>query len=184
MVIPFAELFRGNDGPPSSAGPRRARTRVLRAPASRCRAGAGLPRSGLACVWSDEKAARPVPSPTASLLSSGYFRTDFLDASSLLVAPDVIDDYDETSDAAGGIDGLPGLSRGKWCRHREPARLRTRVHAIWSTPIFTRDEVVYIVGLDSEVPRSVSPIESLSFASACTGFQVSDCRYSSVSGET
>jgi NAD(P)-dependent dehydrogenase (short-subunit alcohol dehydrogenase family) len=33
----------------------------------------------------------------ATVFASGYFRTDFLDASSLLVAPDVIDDYDETS---------------------------------------------------------------------------------------
>jgi NAD(P)-dependent dehydrogenase (short-subunit alcohol dehydrogenase family) len=35
----------------------------------------------------------------ATVIEPGYFRTDFLDASSLLVAPDVIDDYDETSGA-------------------------------------------------------------------------------------
>jgi NAD(P)-dependent dehydrogenase (short-subunit alcohol dehydrogenase family) len=33
----------------------------------------------------------------ATVVEPGYFRTDFLDASSLVVAPDVIDDYDETS---------------------------------------------------------------------------------------
>jgi NAD(P)-dependent dehydrogenase (short-subunit alcohol dehydrogenase family) len=35
----------------------------------------------------------------ATVVEPGYFRTDFLDASSLLVATDVIDDYDETSGA-------------------------------------------------------------------------------------
>ncbi|WP_233835988.1 oxidoreductase [Paraburkholderia sp. ZP32-5] len=35
----------------------------------------------------------------ATVVEPGYFRTDFLDASSLLVAPDVIDDYAETSGA-------------------------------------------------------------------------------------
>lgn len=35
----------------------------------------------------------------ATVVEPGYFRTDFLDASSLVVAPDVIDDYDETSGA-------------------------------------------------------------------------------------
>jgi NAD(P)-dependent dehydrogenase (short-subunit alcohol dehydrogenase family) len=35
----------------------------------------------------------------ATVVEPGYFRTDFLDASSLLVAPDVIDDYDATSGA-------------------------------------------------------------------------------------
>ncbi|OAJ63831.1 short-chain dehydrogenase/reductase [Paraburkholderia ginsengiterrae] len=35
----------------------------------------------------------------ATVVEPGYFRTDFLDASSLLVAPDVIGDYDETSGA-------------------------------------------------------------------------------------
>jgi len=35
----------------------------------------------------------------ATVVEPGYFRTDFLDASSLIVAPDVIDDYDETSGA-------------------------------------------------------------------------------------
>ncbi|MBC8746631.1 MULTISPECIES: SDR family NAD(P)-dependent oxidoreductase [Paraburkholderia] len=35
----------------------------------------------------------------ATVVEPGYFRTDFLDASSLVVAPNVIDDYDETSDA-------------------------------------------------------------------------------------
>jgi len=34
-----------------------------------------------------------------TVVEPGYFRTDFLDASSLLVAPDVIDDYDATSGA-------------------------------------------------------------------------------------
>jgi NAD(P)-dependent dehydrogenase (short-subunit alcohol dehydrogenase family) len=33
----------------------------------------------------------------ATVVEPGYFRTDFLDASSLAVAPDVIEDYDETS---------------------------------------------------------------------------------------
>ena len=35
----------------------------------------------------------------ATVVEPGYFRTDFLDASSLVVAPDVIDDYDDTSGA-------------------------------------------------------------------------------------
>jgi NAD(P)-dependent dehydrogenase (short-subunit alcohol dehydrogenase family) len=35
----------------------------------------------------------------ASVVEPGYFRTDFLDASSLTVAPNVIDDYDDTSGA-------------------------------------------------------------------------------------
>ena len=35
----------------------------------------------------------------ATVVEPGYFRTDFLDGSSLIVAPDVIDDYDETSGA-------------------------------------------------------------------------------------
>lgn len=35
----------------------------------------------------------------ATVVEPGYFRTDFLDASSLVVAPDVIADYDETSGA-------------------------------------------------------------------------------------
>jgi NAD(P)-dependent dehydrogenase (short-subunit alcohol dehydrogenase family) len=35
----------------------------------------------------------------ATVVEPGYFRTDFLDASSLVVARDVIDDYDETSGA-------------------------------------------------------------------------------------
>jgi NAD(P)-dependent dehydrogenase (short-subunit alcohol dehydrogenase family) len=35
----------------------------------------------------------------ATVVEPGYFRTDFLDGSSLLVAPDVIDDYDATSGA-------------------------------------------------------------------------------------
>ena len=35
----------------------------------------------------------------ATVVEPGYFRTDFLDPSSLIVAPDVIDDYDETSGA-------------------------------------------------------------------------------------
>ncbi|KVO13295.1 oxidoreductase [Burkholderia ubonensis] len=35
----------------------------------------------------------------ATVVEPGYFRTDFLDASSLVVASDVIDDYDETSGA-------------------------------------------------------------------------------------
>ncbi|KAB0643602.1 oxidoreductase [Burkholderia latens] len=35
----------------------------------------------------------------ATVVEPGYFRTDFLDASSLVVAPHVIDDYDETSGA-------------------------------------------------------------------------------------
>jgi NAD(P)-dependent dehydrogenase (short-subunit alcohol dehydrogenase family) len=35
----------------------------------------------------------------ATVVEPGYFRTDFLDASSLLVAPEVIGDYDETSGA-------------------------------------------------------------------------------------
>ncbi|HEY4297797.1 MAG TPA: oxidoreductase [Paraburkholderia sp.] len=35
----------------------------------------------------------------ATVVEPGYFRTDFLDASSLAVAPTVIDDYDETSGA-------------------------------------------------------------------------------------
>lgn len=35
----------------------------------------------------------------ATVVEPGYFRTDFLDASSLTVAPDVIDDYDGTSGA-------------------------------------------------------------------------------------
>jgi NAD(P)-dependent dehydrogenase (short-subunit alcohol dehydrogenase family) len=35
----------------------------------------------------------------ATVVEPGYFRTDFLDASSLVVAPDVIGDYDETSGA-------------------------------------------------------------------------------------
>jgi NAD(P)-dependent dehydrogenase (short-subunit alcohol dehydrogenase family) len=34
-----------------------------------------------------------------TVVEPGYFRTDFLDASSLIVAPDVIDDYDATSGA-------------------------------------------------------------------------------------
>jgi NAD(P)-dependent dehydrogenase (short-subunit alcohol dehydrogenase family) len=33
----------------------------------------------------------------ATVVEPGYFRTDFLDASSLVVAPTVIDDYDDTS---------------------------------------------------------------------------------------
>ncbi|CDY77534.1 3-oxoacyl-[acyl-carrier protein] reductase [Caballeronia glathei] len=33
----------------------------------------------------------------ATVVEPGYFRTDFLDASSLVVAPDVIEDYDATS---------------------------------------------------------------------------------------
>ena len=37
---------------------------------------------------------------------------------------------------AGGIDGFPGLSRGKWCQHREPA----------STCV--DGDVVFIVGPD------------------------------------
>jgi NAD(P)-dependent dehydrogenase (short-subunit alcohol dehydrogenase family) len=39
----------------------------------------------------------------ATVVEPGYFRTDFLDASSLVVAPDVIDDYDETSGAVRRI---------------------------------------------------------------------------------
>ncbi|HZZ10505.1 MAG TPA: oxidoreductase [Paraburkholderia sp.] len=35
----------------------------------------------------------------ATVVEPGYFRTDFLDGSSLVVAPDVIDDYDATSGA-------------------------------------------------------------------------------------
>ena len=35
----------------------------------------------------------------ATVVEPGYFRTDFLDASSLVVAPEVIGDYDETSGA-------------------------------------------------------------------------------------
>ncbi|KPJ33505.1 short-chain dehydrogenase [Burkholderia multivorans] len=35
----------------------------------------------------------------ATIVEPGYFRTDFLDASSLVVAPTVIDDYDATSGA-------------------------------------------------------------------------------------
>jgi NAD(P)-dependent dehydrogenase (short-subunit alcohol dehydrogenase family) len=35
----------------------------------------------------------------ATVVEPGYFRTDFLDGSSLIVAPDVIDDYDATSGA-------------------------------------------------------------------------------------
>lgn len=35
----------------------------------------------------------------ATVVEPGYFRTDFLDGSSLIVAPQVIDDYDETSGA-------------------------------------------------------------------------------------
>jgi NAD(P)-dependent dehydrogenase (short-subunit alcohol dehydrogenase family) len=35
----------------------------------------------------------------ATVVEPGYFRTDFLDASSLVVAPDVIEDYDATSGA-------------------------------------------------------------------------------------
>jgi NAD(P)-dependent dehydrogenase (short-subunit alcohol dehydrogenase family) len=35
----------------------------------------------------------------ATVVEPGYFRTDFLDASSLVVAPEVIADYDETSGA-------------------------------------------------------------------------------------
>lgn len=35
----------------------------------------------------------------ATVVEPGYFRTDFLDASSLVVAPEIIDDYDETSGA-------------------------------------------------------------------------------------
>ncbi|MCW0060312.1 SDR family NAD(P)-dependent oxidoreductase, partial [Burkholderia pseudomallei] len=35
----------------------------------------------------------------ATVVEPGYFRTDFLDASSLVVASDVIEDYDETSGA-------------------------------------------------------------------------------------
>ncbi|MBB5468787.1 NAD(P)-dependent dehydrogenase (short-subunit alcohol dehydrogenase family) [Paraburkholderia sp. CI2] len=35
----------------------------------------------------------------ATVVEPGYFRTDFLDASSLVVAPEVIHDYDETSGA-------------------------------------------------------------------------------------
>ncbi|KVA00251.1 short-chain dehydrogenase [Burkholderia ubonensis] len=35
----------------------------------------------------------------ATVVEPGYFRTDFLDATSLVVASDVIDDYDETSGA-------------------------------------------------------------------------------------
>ncbi|KVT51148.1 short-chain dehydrogenase [Burkholderia ubonensis] len=35
----------------------------------------------------------------ATVVEPGYFRTDFLDASSLVIASDVIDDYDETSGA-------------------------------------------------------------------------------------
>ncbi len=35
----------------------------------------------------------------ATVVEPGYFRTDFLDGSSLIVAPEVIDDYDETSGA-------------------------------------------------------------------------------------
>ncbi|HEX7909955.1 MAG TPA: oxidoreductase [Paraburkholderia sp.] len=35
----------------------------------------------------------------ATVVEPGYFRTDFLDASSLVVAPDLIGDYDETSGA-------------------------------------------------------------------------------------
>jgi NAD(P)-dependent dehydrogenase (short-subunit alcohol dehydrogenase family) len=33
----------------------------------------------------------------ATVVEPGYFRTDFLDASSLLVAQDIIEDYDTTS---------------------------------------------------------------------------------------
>jgi NAD(P)-dependent dehydrogenase (short-subunit alcohol dehydrogenase family) len=39
----------------------------------------------------------------ATVVEPGYFRTDFLDGSSLVVAPDVIDDYDETSGAVRRI---------------------------------------------------------------------------------
>ncbi len=35
----------------------------------------------------------------ATVVEPGYFRTDFLDASSLVVAPEVIDDYDDTAGA-------------------------------------------------------------------------------------
>ncbi|RZF29185.1 SDR family NAD(P)-dependent oxidoreductase [Paraburkholderia sp. UYCP14C] len=35
----------------------------------------------------------------ATVVEPGYFRTDFLDASSLIVAPEVIEDYDETAGA-------------------------------------------------------------------------------------
>ncbi len=33
----------------------------------------------------------------ATIVEPGYFRTDFLDASSLTIAPDIIDDYEQTS---------------------------------------------------------------------------------------
>ncbi|MGF6970680.1 NAD(P)-dependent dehydrogenase (short-subunit alcohol dehydrogenase family) [Paraburkholderia sp. WC7.3g] len=39
----------------------------------------------------------------ATVVEPGYFRTDFLDGSSLVVAPDVIDDYDATSGAVRRI---------------------------------------------------------------------------------
>src|SRR6185312_14731913 len=38
-----------------------------------------------------------------TVVEPGYFRTDFLDASSLIVAPEVIDDYDATSGAVRRI---------------------------------------------------------------------------------
>lgn len=38
-----------------------------------------------------------------TVVEPGYFRTDFLDASSLIVAPDVIDDYEATSGAVRRI---------------------------------------------------------------------------------
>jgi NAD(P)-dependent dehydrogenase (short-subunit alcohol dehydrogenase family) len=48
----------------------------------------------------------------ATVIEPGYFRTDFLDASSLLVAPHVIADYIATSGAA--------RERAGWLNHQQP----------------------------------------------------------------
>jgi NAD(P)-dependent dehydrogenase (short-subunit alcohol dehydrogenase family) len=61
----------------------------------------------------------------ATVIEPGYFRTDFLDASSLLVSPHVIDDYAQTSGATRARAG--GLNRKQ---PGDPAKLAAAVVAL------------------------------------------------------
>jgi NAD(P)-dependent dehydrogenase (short-subunit alcohol dehydrogenase family) len=65
----------------------------------------------------------------ATVVEPGYFRTDFLDASSLFVAPDVIADYDETSGAV--------RRRAQQMNHNQPgdpAKLAAAMIALVDAP--------------------------------------------------
>ncbi|QGZ66549.1 oxidoreductase [Paraburkholderia acidisoli] len=65
----------------------------------------------------------------ATVVEPGYFRTDFLDASSLVVAPQVIDDYDATSGAV--------RRRARELNHNQPgdpAKLAAAMIALVDAP--------------------------------------------------